>query len=292
MAAKSGSDMKKNGPPPADAAAIYAGKVMHQRMKPVGHRFSYEVFSLLIDLDRLADADSQSRLFSVNRRNLLSFYEADHTGAVNVSLRGYANELLEGAGLATTASRILLVCYPRILGFVFNPLAVYYAYDDRGQLLALIYEVRNTFGERHTYVCPIEDGELSDAGVRQDCDKVFHVSPFIPMAMRYNFRMLPPGEDIRWRILETDAEGPLLAAVFSGRKLPLTTAGILRLVARIPHLTIKILAGIHWEALKLWLKGVRFIARPPAPQPVSIWSGGSLREGGVSGHFGIGGRAE
>ncbi len=261
-----GMSMESNGPPPTDPACLYVGDVMHQRMKPFGHRFRYRVFSLCIDLDRLVEADRVSRLFSVNGRNLVSFHESDHSG--EQPIRAYTDELLARVGLR--AKRIFLVCYPRIVGHVFNPLSVYYAYDDRDVLTAMIYEVRNTFGERHTYLCPVGETQLSEAGVRQSCDKLFHVSPFIGMDMRYHFRMLPPGKEIRWRILETDTDGPLLAATFSGRQFPLTTHTLGRLVVRIPFLTFKILGGIHWEALKLWLKGARYISRPPPPPPVSI----------------------
>lgn len=285
MSSSAGSDMERNGPVSDKAAALYVGHVMHQRLKPIGHRFSYAVFSLMVDLDRLEEARELSTVFSVNRNNLLSFHERDHTGVDGTSLRAYADDLLRDAGLETPADRIVLVCYPRILGMVFNPLAVYYAYDTSGQMMALIYEVRNTFGERHTYVCPVVDGDLSPAGLRQECDKVFHVSPFIAMDMRYQFRMLPPGREIRWRILERDADGPLLSATFSGRRRDLSTGEILRLVAKIPHLTIKIVAGIHWEALKLWLKGVRYIPRPEAGDAVSIWKRGRRRSQGVENEF-------
>jgi DUF1365 family protein len=269
-AEKSGMDMRRNGPPPEAAAVLYSGEVMHQRMKPFGHRFQYRVFSLMVDLDRLQEADGLSRLFSINGRNLVAFHERDHSGSGGTSLRAYADGLLADAGLTTPAARILLVCYPRILGYVFNPISVYHAYDDDQRLVAMIYEVRNTFGESHTYVCPVNDGEMSAGGLRQSCDKLFHVSPFIPMQMRYHFRMLPPGEEIRWRILETDADGPLLAATFTGRSRAMTTATLLSLTVRMPFLTLKIVAGIHWEALKLWLKGAKYIARPKAPPPVSI----------------------
>jgi DUF1365 family protein len=267
---KHGASMGRNGPPPDAAAALYCGGVMHQRMKPFGHRFQYKVFSLLVDLDRLAEADRLSPVFSVNSRNLVAFHEADHTGTAGMPLRAYADRLLEDAGLGERAARILLVCYPRILGYVFNPISVYYAYGASGDLIAMIYEVRNTFGERHTYVCPVGLGELSDGGLRQSCSKLFHVSPFIGMDMDYHFRMLPPGNEIRWRILETDRQGPLLAATFSGAMKPLATATLAGLTARIPFLTFKIVAGIHWEALKLWIKGAKYISRPAPPPPVSV----------------------
>lgn len=267
---RAGSDMGRNGAPPRAAAALYTGEVMHQRMKPVGHRFRYRVFSLLVDLDRLDAADRQSALFSVNRANLVSFHEKDHADAAEPSLRAYVDRLLAEAGLAQPAARVLLVCYPRILGYVFNPISVYYAYAATGDLVALVYEVRNTFGERHTYVCPVAEGELSDSGVRQSCTKRFYVSPFIAMDMRYHFRMLPPGDAIRWRILETDGKGPLLSATFAGRQAPLSTRTLAALTARMPFLTLKIVAGIHWEALRLWMKGLRLVTRPAPPPPVSM----------------------
>ncbi|ARM12053.1 MULTISPECIES: DUF1365 domain-containing protein [Rhizobium] len=272
-----GISMTENGPPPDTAAALYVGDIMHQRTKPFGHRFRYRVFSLLVDLDRLEEAGSLSALFSVNRGNLVSFHEQDHAAAGSATLRAYADRLLAESGLER-AENILLVCYPRILGYVFNPLSVYHAYDGDGALVAMIYEVRNTFGERHSYVCPVGHGELSEGGLRQSCDKLFHVSPFVGMAARYHFRMLPPGEHIRWRILETDSDGPLLSATFSGRQVPLTTASLLGLTARIPFLTFKIIAGIHWEAVKLLLKGARYFRRPMPPPEVSIHRPRSLAD--------------
>ncbi len=266
---KGGVNVERNGPVPFVPAALYTGEVMHQRMKPFGHRFQYRVFSLFVDLDRLVEADSLSALFSVNKRNMVAFHEKDHCGDSS-TLRAYADGLLSDAGLAERAARIVLVCYPRILGYVFNPISVYYAYGTDERMMAAIYEVRNTFGERHTYVCPVSDGEMTEGGLRQSCDKIFHVSPFIPMQMRYHFRMLPPGDEIRWRILETDAEGPLLAATFTGRRQTMATATLLALTVRIPFLTLKIVAGIHWEALKLWLKGAKYIPKPKAPPSVSI----------------------
>jgi uncharacterized protein len=250
-------------------ACLYVGQVMHQRMKPVSHRFSYSVFSLMVDLDRLDEAAKLSALFSVNRFNLMAFYESDHCGLKDGSLRRHIDSLLSLAGIER-AARIDLVCYPRILGWVFNPLSVYYAYDDKDRLSALVYEVRNTFGEKHTYVCPVVSGQVSKAGIRQSCDKIFHVSPFIPLSMRYHFRMVPPAGTVRWRILETDSEGPLLSATFAGDRVAMTSAAIVRLVARIPMLTLKIVGAIHWQALKLWLKGMKYIPKPPAPDPVSI----------------------
>ena len=152
-------------PAPADAAALYVGDVMHARLKPMGHRFSYRVMSLLIDLDRLADADRQSALFGVNRAALYSFHEADHGKRDGSSLRAYAQHCAAGHGIDLTGGRVLLLCYPRLLGYTFNPLSVYFCYRADGELALLIYEVRNTLGDIHPYVLPVTSGEISEAGV-------------------------------------------------------------------------------------------------------------------------------
>jgi DUF1365 family protein len=247
------------------AAALYFGEVMHARLKPMGHRFSYRVMSLLIDLDRLDAADRQSPLFAVNRAALYSFNEADHGARDGSSLRCYAQRRAAECGIDLTNGRVLLLCYPRLLGFTFNPLSAYFCYRAGGELALMIYEVRNTFGDIHAYVLPVKPAETSEAGVRQAQEKLFYVSPFIEMAMRYHFRVSPPGEHVRLRILETDRDGPLLAATFNGRRRELTTAALLQSFFSLPLVTLKIVAAIHWEALRLWLKGARLVPRPKVP---------------------------
>jgi uncharacterized protein len=257
-------------PPPADSASLFFGTVMHQRLKPLSHRFRYRVYSLLIDLDALKEAASLSWLFSVDRFNLLSFRQSDHGNKKPGSLRHYVNQALADAGVATPPTRVLLMCYPRVLGTVFNPISVYFAYDIDENLIALIYEVRNTFGEMHSYVAPVGVGELDAAGLRQERDKRFYVSPFNDLQQRYFFRVRPPTDDLAVRILQKDAEGALLAATFHGKHRPLTNASILRAFIQIPFLTATIIAGIHWEAMKLWVKGLRIKPRPVAPAPMSF----------------------
>lgn len=262
------TSMAANGPPPQASGTLYPGKVMHQRLKPFGHRFSYAVFSLVVDVDRLDELGRMTPLLGVNRAGPASFHESDHADD-GEGLRAFADRLLAEGGLAEPAARILLLAYPRVFGYVFNPISVYFAYDRADRLVALIYSVRNTFGERHTYVAPVGPGELSDSGVRQTRRKRFHVSPFIGMAARYHFRILPPGKSFRLRIHETEAGEPLLAATFSAEAVDLSTTALARCLLKIPFMTWKIMAGIHWEALKLWLKGARFHKAPPAPAPVS-----------------------
>lgn len=255
-----------NGAPPETAGALYPGKVMHQRLKPFGHRFSYPVFSLLVDIDRLDELGRMSRLLGVNRTGLASFQERDHVENDGETLRQFVDRLLADAGLRKPAARVLLLCFPRILGYVFNPISVYFAYDDTGRLIALIYAVRNTFGGRHAYVAPVLAGEESSAGVRQERRKVFHVSPFIGMNARYHFRVLPPGKTVRLRIHETEDNAPLLAATLNGDALALGDRTLARCLLRFPFMTLKVVGAIHWQALKLWLKGAPF-HNSPSPEP-------------------------
>jgi DUF1365 family protein len=262
-----------HGDPADAAAALYFGEVMHARLKPIGHRFSYRVMSLLIDLDRLDAADRQSPLFGVNRAALYSFSEADHGERDGSRLRAYAQRCAAERGIDLTGGRVRLLCYPRLLGYTFNPLSVYFCYRAGGDLALLIYEVRNTFGDIHAYVLPVKPGELSAAGLRQQQEKLFYVSPFIEMAMRYHFRVSPPAERVKLRILETDREGPLLAATFNGRRRSLTTAALLRSLFALPLVTLKIVAAIHWQALRLWLKGACLVPRPNAA-PANITNTG------------------
>jgi DUF1365 family protein len=169
----------------------------------------------------------------------------------------------------------MLSGHRRLLGYTFNPLSVYFCYRADGELALLIYEVRDTFGELHAYVLPVNDGEISDAGVRQSQEKLFYVSPFIEMAMRYHFRVLPPADSIRLRILETDRDGPLLAATFNGRRRALNTGELLRSVFALPLVTLKIVAAIHWETLRLWLKGARLVPRHNAASNTRLAIGNS-----------------
>jgi uncharacterized protein len=244
------------------AAELYFGNVMHARMKPFALRFSYRVMSLLIDLDRLTEADRISPLFGVNRAALQSFHEADHGPRDGSSLRAFAQRAAAAQGIDLTNGSVTLLCYPRLLGYTFNPLSVYFCRDAAGALALLIYEVRNTFGEMHHYVLPVAEAERNEPMIRQQHDKQFYVSPFIGEAMRYHFRVYAPSDAVRLRILETDAEGPLLAATFTGRRRALTSRALLGAAVLLPLVTFKIIGAIHWQALRLWFKGAKIVPRP------------------------------
>lgn len=250
-------------------SALYFGEVMHQRVRPRRHRLSYRVFFLFADLDELADLNGRLPLFSHNRLNLFSFFDKDHGSGDNGPLRRWVELQLAEAGIDLGGGAIRLLCFPRVLGYVFNPLTVYFCYRPNGDLAAILYEVSNTFGERHTYLVPVEaDGA---AVLSHRCDKEFYVSPFNAVEGGYSFRVEPPAESVSVVINQSDAEGPLLHAVLRAKRVPLTQAALLTAFVRYPLLTLKVIAGIHWEALRLWGKGLRLVDRPrPPARPVTV----------------------
>lgn len=240
--------------------AIYTGTVTHERLRPTRHRFDYRVFSLYLDIDRLDETLSPRRLISHNRANVLSFQDRDHGPRDGSGLRPWVDNMLEAHGLGEASHRVMLLCYPRLWGFVFNPLSVYFCFRDDGSLGAVIHEVKNTFGEQHAYVLPVE----RDAGpvIRQGCAKDFHVSPFIPMEARYAFRFSVPDDQLAFVIDEFDADGKLLIAAQVGTRRPLNDRTLAGALVRHPLMTLKVIAAIHFEALRLWLKGARFHPHP------------------------------
>jgi uncharacterized protein len=244
----------------SSAVALYHGKVMHARMRPVHHRFTYRVMNLLIDIDRLDEADRRSRLFGVNRTAVFSFHESDHGDRNGASLSDYVRRLAAERDIDLSGGRVLLLCYPRLFGYVFNPLSIYFCYRSCGNLAVLIYEVRNTFGELHCYVLPVEDAAAGRT-IRQGQTKEFYVSPFMEMQTRYRFSISPPARHVKVRIVQTDEQGAIFAAAFSGRRGPLTSRSLLAALVTLPFLTFKVIAAIHWEAIRLWLKGVPYVPR-------------------------------
>lgn len=244
-------------------SALYTGAVVHARLRPVRHRLRYRMLNMLLDLDELATLDGRLRLFGHNRRALFSFHDADHGDGSATPLREQVEALLRQAGLDPTGGRIRLLCMPRVLGMVFNPLTVYFCDAADGALQAMLYEVNNTFGQRHSYLIPV-DGQVAGT-LRQRCDKRFYVSPFMAMDLTYAFRVTMPGENLTLGIDAADAKGPMLFAAFSGRRQPLTDARLLAAFVSHPLLAARVLGGIHWEALKLWWKGMRLRPRPAPP---------------------------
>jgi uncharacterized protein len=245
-------------------SALYTGTVAHRRLRPRPHRLRYRVFSLLLDIDEIPALCARLRLFSHRRFNLFSFDERDHADGSGGSLRDWVEGRLGQAGLDLDGGPIRLLAMPRVLGYGFNPISVWFCYRRDGDLIALLHEVHNTFGERHTYLLPVAADDRATT-ISQSCAKTFHVSPFMAMDMRYDFRVHAPDETLSLAIRGSDADGPLIVASLAARRNELTDAALLRAFVRTPLLTLKVIGGIHWEALRLWIKGIRLHARPPAP---------------------------
>ncbi len=243
-------------------SSLYVGAVMHRRLRPRVHQFRYRAFWLLIDLDELPSLTERLWLFSHNRANLFSLHDADHGDGTATSLRLQVECQLGEAGVRIGAGRISLLCMPRTLGYGFNPLSVYFCHYPDGTLAALIYQVHNTFGERHSYVMPVAQ---ASGVVHQGCPKSFYVSPFMDMNLRYEFRVSRPPGRIAVGIRAGTAEGPMFTAALAGQRNDLTDRMLARLCLTIPAVTIKVMAAIHWEALRLWVKGIGYRRRPAAP---------------------------
>ncbi|WP_193369017.1 DUF1365 domain-containing protein [Pelagibius marinus] len=252
-------------PLPANSA-LYFGKVVHKRLRPFEHVFSYRVFSLYLDLDDLAACGRRLRCLSHNRWNLFSFHDRDHGPRDGQPLRPWIDARLEEAGIDLAGGPVRLLCYPRLLGYVFNPLSIWFCHHADGSLRALLYEVSNTFGESHSYLLPVEAAQRGGGPVLQSAEKRFYVSPFIGMASRYDFRLTVPGDKLAVAIRQEVPEGGQLLARQSGRRRDLSDRNLLRAFFAYPLMTVKIIAAIHWEALRLWRKGARVEPRPQAPQ--------------------------
>lgn len=244
---------------------IYVGEVMHRRRFPVAYRFRYRVFSLYLDIDRIDAAAAGCRLFSRNRFNLFSFHDRDHGPRDGSSLRSWAERLLGEAGLPAAGTRIHLLAFPRLLGYAFNPLSLWYVQAGNGRAVAVLCEVHNTFGESHTYVLHADGAPLSWP-VTGEHAKRLHVSPFIDMQAHYHFRLSRPEARLQYAIREYQDGRLLLTAAQTGKRRPLNDRTWLVLAVRMPLMTFKVMAMIHWQALKLWLRQVPFHRKPSPPR--------------------------
>jgi DUF1365 family protein len=250
-------------------SALFPGHVTHARLRPKAHKLAYRIYSLLIDLDELDILDRRLKLFSVGRFNLFSFLPKDRGDRSGTDLRVQVERSMRAAGLVPDGGPIRLLTMPRLLGWAFNPLSVFFCYRQDGEISAILWEVDNTFGERHAYLIPVE--RAGDDEIVQHCDKAFYVSPFMEMDLAYEFRVRPPTDKLSIRIDTSDADGLVLTARHLARRVELTDGALLKAFFAIPFLTLRVVGGIHWEALKIWLKGVRLKPRPPAPKnPVSL----------------------
>jgi len=239
-------------------SCIYSGFVTHRRFKPKRHFFTYKTFSLLIDLCEIKNLEKKIKFFSYNKFNILSFYDLDHGPRDGTSLINWVKNTLKEAKINIGRGKIKLLCYPRFFGYVFNPLSIFYCYDDNSDLKAILYEVKNTFNEQHTYVFPTS---TSSNLILHKCHKKFYVSPFMEMKTFYNFRLLKPGKILSVFIKQSDHEGTLLTACQAGKRIEISTKNLFNEFITHPLMSFKIITAIHFEAFRLWVKGVKYVER-------------------------------
>ena len=237
-------------------SCIYNGEVTHTRFKPVRHFLKYKTFSLLIDLDEIYLLDKSIGIFSHNKFNIFSFYDKDHGDRDGGNLKDWVISNLKKFQITENITNIKVLCYPRILGYVFNPLSIFYCYE-KDKLVAIFYEVKNTFNEQHTYIFKIKNNEE----IIQKCRKKFYVSPFMDMETFYNFKLLNPNDKLSVFIKQTDADGTILTATQTGDKKEFSFKQLAINFLKYPLMTIKIISSIHYEALLLWKKGAIYRKR-------------------------------
>ena len=247
---------------------FYLGSVFHQRLMDPKYRFRYRVFNLLVDVDRLDSLAQRHKFLSHNKFNLFSFYDQDHlpVGTDQSSLRAWAEAGLKDHGIELAGGRIELFCYPRVLGFVFNPLSAWYCWDSESQLVAIICEVRNTFGERHCYLLKSRAGEPLNLSQTHHHAKNFHVSPFLPVAGRYEFRFSPPSDRLDIGIVWLQDDERAMVATQRMHRVANNDWTLLKVFFTLPLMTLKVVFAIHWQALKIWLRGGQFHQKPPPPK--------------------------
>ena len=237
---------------------IYNGKVIHKRFKPKKHFFKYNVFSLFLDLSEIKEIDKRISLFSYNKFNLISFYEKDHGQRDGSSLSSWVKYNLKKTGIKNNNIKIKLLCYPRIFGYVFNPLSIFFVYDKNSSLIAILYEVKNTFGEQHTYVFKASSKKKK---IENKCEKKFYVSPFMDLSSKYFFKIYEPQKKLSVVINQIDKQGKLLYASQDGVRSQFTAKNLIFSYIRHPLMTFKIISAIHFEALRLWLKGIKLMKK-------------------------------
>jgi DUF1365 family protein len=242
---------------------LFLGTVMHRRLRPAANHFMYRVFFLAIPLSNVAALEN--RWFGVNRWNLLGFDFRDHGARDGSHPLEWIRALLAREGLAVADGEVWLQTFPRVLGYVFNPVSFWLCHDRAARLRAIVCEVNNTFGERHCYVLAHPDARPIRTGEALTARKVFHVSPFCRVEGEYRFRFLARGERASTRIDYGDDAGDLLHTSISGVAVPYAPRALLGAFAAHPWMTVGVVARIHWQALKLWMKRVPFFSKPIPP---------------------------
>lgn len=248
-------------------SALYWGRVMHQRMNPKKHRFRYRVFSVLFDLDELETLDRKLPLFGYNRFSLYSFNDRDHGPCDGSPLRPWIDAQLGQAGIDLEGGRVQVLCMPRVLGHTFNPISVWFCYGPDHALRAVLYEVHNTFGDKHSYLVPVSENDAQSRVLHHDAVKKLYVSPFMPVSGGYSFRLEPADEAYSLLIRYEGEEGDRLIATHHAKRTALTGKSLLQALIKAPMIPLKVVFDIHWEALHLFTrKKAAFFHRPEPPK--------------------------
>ena len=242
---------------------IYIGKVFHKRHIPFEHAFTYRVFTVLVDIDELPSLSKRLKTFSFNRFNLFSLYNKDHAKRDGSDIRPWIETAAKEKNIDIEGGKIYMLAFPRIFGYVFNPITLFFCYNRVGELKTVLHQVKNTFGGQHGYLQPVKD---TTGTIKQECEKIFHVSPFIHMDCTYKFRFKEPEELLDFAIHQFTKDEKILTATWDGQRHELTDKNLLKTLLTHPLLTLKIIAGIHWEALHIWRKGAKYISPPPLPK--------------------------
>jgi DUF1365 family protein len=241
-----------------NAATLFAGRVAHIRHTPFRHRFDYRIWMMCADLDRLDEIAARSKFFAHNKTGLISINDKDHGFRDGRSLRVFVESALASHGLSQFGRKILFVTSPRLLGYAFNPISFYFCHDESGRLGAVLHQVKNTFGDQIGYLMPVQGEGI----IRQSAPKRMHVSPFFDMQGGYRFALTAPGENLTVSIQYGAADQKRMTATMILKARPFTDASILRLLAEMPLAPMKVITAIHWQALKLYLRGAKFHGVP------------------------------
>jgi DUF1365 family protein len=253
---------------------LYIGRVSHTRSRPKRNTFGYGIYYLLVDIDEVDALDDQLRWFGHNSGVLVSLHDRDH-GAKDGSLwRPWIEERLTRAGIDLEGGRIMLLTFPRVLGMRFYPVSFWYCYHSDGRVRAVLAEVNNTFGHHHNYLLH-NSGAPFDFAVKPTTRKMFHVSPFIEMDAHYEFTLTEPGSTLAVKIEDFVEDSLLLVAGIDLRESDLSDRMLLRTVLRHGPISLVAWLRIHWQALRIVSKGIKYI--PPTPPPeeeTSLWAQG------------------
>jgi DUF1365 family protein len=236
-------------------SALYECSVMHRRLKPKPHEFVYRIFLFWLDLDELDDVARRIPIFGANTPNLYSFRDGDHFALGFETARENAVEFLRRSGDTRTPAAVRVLTLPRVFGYTFNPISVFFFYDAAGVPYASVVEVENTFYERKPFHVPTVEG---GAGFHARATKHFYVSPFSDLDLAFDFRFDAPDERLRILIDDYRGDDCELVSVLSGSRVPLTTRSLAAFTLKYPLITLKIIGAIHWQAILLWLKRLPF----------------------------------